>query len=86
MINDDNNCFWYCMAILFDVKNRQLKDSRNKNIRIKAGMNICNKSKCGWDKPVSLLEIPLVEETYNCNIYLIDIHNLPMLGKPFHYY
>jgi hypothetical protein len=81
MINDDNNCFWYCMAILFDVKNRQLKDSRNKNIRIKAGMNICNKSKCRWDKPVSLLEIPLVEETYNCNIYLIDIHNLPMLGK-----
>ena len=35
IVNDDKNCFWYCMAILFDVKNRQLKDSRNKNIRIK---------------------------------------------------
>ena len=80
IINDDNNCFWYCMAILFDIKNVSLKDSRNKTLRIKAGMNICNKSKCIWDKKVSLLEIPLVEETYNCNIYLIDAHNIPMLG------
>jgi hypothetical protein len=22
----------------------------------------------------------LVEETYNCNVYLIDIHDIPMLG------
>ena len=80
IVNDDDNCFWYCMAILFDIKNKSLKDSRNKTLRIKAGMNICNKSKCIWDKKVSLLEIPLVEETYNCNIYLIDAHNIPMLG------
>ena len=80
IVNDDNNCFWYCLAILFDINNKSLKDNRNKALRIKAGKDICNKSKCRWDNKVSVLEIPLVEETYNCNIYIIDAHNIPMLG------
>ena len=30
---------------------------------------------------VSFLHIPLVEEKYNCNIYVLDKYNIPMLGS-----
>jgi hypothetical protein len=68
------------MAVLFNSDNKQIKDSRNTNIRMKIGKEICHKSKCNWDSEVSFLQIPLVEETYNCNIYIIDENNIPMLG------
>ena len=80
IVNDDNNCFWYAMAVLFNSTTKQIKDSRNTNLRMRIAKEICNKSKCTWDNEVSFLQIPLVEETYNCNIYVIDENNIPMLG------
>jgi hypothetical protein len=63
IVNDDNNCFWYAMSCLLNPKNRQIRDHRNTKARVKTANNTCNKCKCEWDKPVSFLNIPLVEET-----------------------
>jgi hypothetical protein len=30
--------------------------------------------------PVSFLDLPLVEQTFNCNIFVIDLNNVPILG------
>ena len=30
IVNDDNNCFWYAMAILMNPKNKSVKESRSK--------------------------------------------------------
>jgi hypothetical protein len=81
IVNDDNNCFWYAMSCLLNPKNKQIRDHRNTKARVKTAINTCNKCKCDWDKPVSFLNIPLVEQTYNCNIYVIDMNNIPMLGS-----
>jgi hypothetical protein len=80
VINTDNNCFWYAMAMLMNPDKAMIKDHRYPKTRIDYGSKICNKSYCEWDKPVSFLQIPLVEEKFNCNIYVINVNNIPILG------
>ena len=79
--NNDNNCFWYALSRVFYKGNSSLKDNRNIKIREKFAKELCNKCKLPWDKEVSFLEIPLVEETSDANIYILDLNNLPILGS-----
>lgn len=34
-----------------------------------------------WDEVVNFLQIPLIEEALDCNIYIIDMDNIPILGS-----
>ena len=69
------------MACLMNPDEKILKDNRYPNTRIKIGKEICDKCNCDWNVPVSFLQIPLVEQKYNCNIYILDVYNIPMLGS-----
>ena len=60
--------------------NRTIRDNRNQKARDKVAMSICNKSKLQWDTPVRLDSIIFVEKTYNININVIELQNLPILG------
>ena len=80
IVNDDNNCFWYAMACLANPENKEIKKARQPKPREIIGKELCHKSKCEWDQPVSFLQIPLVEEKLNCNIHILDVYNIPMLG------
>ena len=62
IVNDDNNCFWCAMACLTNPGNRTARDSRYPKHRIKLRKDLCNKARCDWDKSVSFLHVPLVEE------------------------
>jgi hypothetical protein len=61
-------------------KSRGLRDERNKRLKEKVARDLCNKCKLPWDTPVSFLDLPLVEQTFNCNIFVIDLNNVPILG------
>ena len=37
VVNDDNNCFWYSMAILMSPKNKQVKDHSWPKTRVRFG-------------------------------------------------
>ena len=80
IINDDNNCFWYALACLMNPENTALKDSRNKLARAKVASKICQKCKLQFDEKVSFNAIPFVEKTYNCNINILNLNDIPVLG------
>ena len=42
---------------------------------------MCDKCKLQWDEEVSFVHIPLVEETLNCNIYVLDLDDPHILGS-----
>ena len=82
IINDDNNCFWYSLACCMNPNNKMVKDSRYPNTRIRLGSEICKKCNCEWDKVVPIFpHINIVEHIYNCNIYVINLNNIPILGS-----
>ena len=81
IVNDDNNCFWYALIIAINNTDKALKDSRNTRLRERVGRELCNRCKLPWDEEVSFLNIPLVEETLNCNIYVLDLENPNILGS-----
>ena len=81
IINNDNNCFWYALLVAMNSKSRALKDNRNTKLREKEARKLCAMCKLQWDVPVSLLHIPLVEETLKCNIYVLDLNNPHILGS-----
>ncbi len=80
IINDNNNCFWYAEACLLNPTNKTIRDHRNVKARDKVAMTICNKSKLQWDTPMRIDNIIFVEKTYNININVIEMQNLPILG------
>jgi hypothetical protein len=80
IINNNNNCFWYAEACLMNPTNRTIRDHRNQKARDKVAMNICNKCKLQWDTPMRIDNIIFVEKTYNININVIELQNLPSLG------
>ena len=80
IVNDDNNCFWYALSVVMDKTNKSLKDSRNKMLRERVGKELCNRCKLPWGNQVSFLDLTLIEETLNCNIYILDLNNIPVLG------
>jgi hypothetical protein len=69
------------MACLTNPGNKTVRDARWPNTRIKLGKELCQKVRCDWDKAVSFLQVPLFEEKFNCNIYILDVRNIPMLGS-----
>jgi len=79
--NDDSNCFWYALSRVYHKGNASLKDNRNLRIREKFAKELCHKCKLPWDHEVSFLEIPLVEEALNCNICIMNMDNIPVLGS-----
>ena len=34
-----------------------------------------------WDNQVDFLKFPLIEERFNCNIFVIDMENIPILNS-----
>ena len=62
-------------------KNKQVKDKLWPKTRVRLASAICEKTHCDWDNKVSFLHIPLVEEKFNCNIYIINVNEIPMLGS-----
>jgi len=82
IINDDNNCFWYSLACCMNPNNKMVKDGRYPNTRIRLGSEICKKCNCEWNKVVPIFpHINIVEHIYNCNIYVINLNNIPILGS-----
>ena len=82
IINSDNNCFWYSMAICMNPDNNTIKRSDRPKTRIKIASDICKKCKMEWDKPVPFTpNISIVEHIYQCNIYIIDLYNIPVIGS-----
>jgi hypothetical protein len=61
--------------------NKALKDNRYQKQRMKVGQELCNKCKLPWDNQVSFLDLPLIEETFNCNVYVLYLNNIPVLGS-----
>ena len=76
--NTDNNCFWYALqkSMNPDIKIRNDRPNRCK----KEAEALCSKTHLAWDEQVSLLHIPVVEEAFGCNIYVIDMAAIPILG------
>ena len=68
------------MACMMSPDKKMIRDHRYPNTRTKIGKEMCNKCRCDWGMAVSFLQIPLVEEKYNCTIYVFDKYNIPMLG------
>jgi len=81
IINNDNNCFWYGLICLLNPTNRSIRDKRNTQARIKPAMELCKKCKLNWNEPISFLHLPLIEEKLDCNIYVIDLNNIPFLDS-----
>jgi hypothetical protein len=46
----------------------------------KAGSKICQKCKMNWNEQVSFNAIPFVEKVYDCNIYVLNLNDIPILG------
>ena len=81
IINDDNNCFWYAFACLVNPNNLSIRDNRNIVARQKAGLELCKKCRLKWNDPVSFLSFHIIENVLDCNIYVLDIDNIPILGS-----
>jgi len=79
--NDDNNCFWYALSALVHKNIKNIRDSRNTVARERFAKELCNKCKLPWDRKVDFLQIPLVEEALDCNIFIMDIDNIPILNS-----
>ena len=80
IINDDKNCFWYALACLMNPSNRAIRDNRNIQARTRAASELCKKCKFSWNQAVSFIQLPLIEQSFDCNIYIIDLQNIPQLG------
>ena len=79
IVNDDNNCVWYSLAACMNPENKSVKNTDRPNTRIKTGKEICRNSKLEWNDKVSLFpHIDVVEHIYNCNIYVINLSNIPI--------
>jgi hypothetical protein len=51
-----------------------------RNIREKLAVELCERCGMEWNKPVSFDEIPSIEKLLNCNIMVLDIESIPILG------
>ena len=81
VVNEDDNCFWYALSVVMNKTNKMLKDHRCARLRERVAKELCNKCKLPWDNKVSFLDLPLIEEALNCNIYVLDLNNIPVLGS-----
>ena len=57
--------FGTLLAIAMNKDNKAIKDTRYPKAREKIAKELCHKCKLHCDARVSLIEIPLVEETFN---------------------
>ena len=70
------------MAICMNPDNNTIKRSDRPKTRINIASDICKKCKMEWDKPVPFTpNIGIVEHIYQCNIYIIDLYNIPVIGS-----
>jgi hypothetical protein len=89
--NNDNNCFWYSLAY-------SINDNRKTRVRYKFvegkpsaavktdASNISLKCGIPFDTPVSLTELEAIEDKLNCNIYVLNIRDLPLHRTETHLY
>jgi hypothetical protein len=87
--NKDKSCFWHSLAVLLsddrdktdDLSKKRFKALKEGNLkRTNTAKELCHKCCMAWDTEVSIDEIPVVEAFLKCNIYVLDIDNLPILG------
>jgi hypothetical protein len=78
--NNDNNCFWYALLCLMNKGNRSLKDNRNVALRLRMAGDLAKKCNLNLGVPVDFLQIPIIEEKLNINIYVLDRHDSPLFG------
>lgn len=85
--NDDQSCFWHCLAVHLSKDHKKYKEIKiGRNIRTEIAKELCSKCNMTWDEPVSIDEFPDVEEHLKCNIYVLDVENLPMLRTTLNIY
>ena len=79
--NNDNSCFWHAMAILLNKDSPNYKKIKERDsTRGKIAKQLCQSCCMNWDEQVGIDQIPIVEAILKCNIYVIDIDNLPMMA------
>ena len=74
--NKDNNCFWYALC---KSMNPGMRHQRLPTMTVEA-MNICSKTPFPWDDCVSIIHIPEIEDALDCNIYVVNMLAIPILG------
>ena len=78
--NNDNNCFWYALLCLMNKGNRSLKDNSNVALRLRMACDLAKKCNLNSGVPADFLQIPIIEEQLNINIYVLDRHDSPLFG------
>jgi hypothetical protein len=74
--NKDNNCFWYALC---KSMNPGMRHDRITLLRTEAEQ-ICIRTPLPWNEPISLIHLPEIEEALDCNIYVINMISIPILG------
>jgi hypothetical protein len=60
--------------------NKPIKNFQRSGHRLKIAQQLCEQTPLTWDEEVCLMNIPLVEEALDCNIYVVNLVET-MLGS-----
>ena len=81
--NTDHNCFWYSVAILKSVfcnhpMTKHIKEGSRARYTI--AFELCKSCGFTWTEPVSIDMVSRVEELLDCNLTVIELNGIPLLG------
>ena len=81
--NTDHNCFWYSVAILKSVfcnhpMTKHIKEGSRARYTI--AFEFCKSCGFTWTEPVSIDMVSRVEELLDCNLTVIELNGIPLLG------
>ena len=83
MKNNDNNCFWYSLAYsINDARSDRFKykfiDGKPSGSLYKAALDLAATCDIPFNELVSLSEMETIENKLNCNLYILNIRDLPL--------
>ena len=85
--NTDNNCFWYALVPqVYKAHPKYSEIVKGRPIREKLAKELCTLCHWDWGKPVSFDAIPLFENVFNANIYIMSMTEIPLLGDTVNIY
>ena len=85
--NKDDHCFWFSLLASYNIGNRKTRvNEYDKPNVIAKATELCVQCECEFNKRVSFIEIPAIEEQLNTNIYSLDIRDLPIIKADVHLY